>query len=98
MPEPATLTVVLPNEMLDAATRRARELQFHDLGFYVRWLVAKDALPESEDANLEVALIHEGLASGPGRVADEAFYRELTEETDRIIRRNIEARAARAAG
>ena len=92
------VSVKLPDDMVEAVRRRARDLQFGDLACYVRWLVAKDALPDSEDANLEVALIKEGFESGPGRVADEAFFQELVQETDRMIERNAAAKAARAAG
>ncbi|MGC4030818.1 MAG: hypothetical protein QM754_03590 [Tepidisphaeraceae bacterium] len=98
MSDDLTATLHLPDDLLEPLRQRMKQLQFRDVRFYVRWLVAREIAPTSEAANLEMALIEEGLNSGPERDYDEAFKRELIERTDRIIEAKAAMKANRAAG
>jgi hypothetical protein len=87
------VTITLPNEIRAEAEAKAKAAGFSSVDAYVAYLVSTDT-PEEEEtfasagppeltprnrAELE-AMIEEGMNSGPGVVADEAFWERFKQK------------------
>ena len=84
------MTINIPDELRDEIERKARTAGFDDVGLYVAALVIEDepippdeldlpGPPEITPRNREELerMLDEGMASGPGVIADELFWARL---------------------
>jgi antitoxin ParD1/3/4 len=79
-----TMNISLPDDMKEFIARETAERGYGTASEYVRDLVRRE-----QDRQKMRALILEGMASGPGPVADDAYFESLRERVRR-------ARAAQA--
>ena len=68
----STMNISLPDELKEFVDRQVEERGYGTSSEYMRELIRKD----QDRAKLRAMLL-EGAASGPGRVADAAYFAEL---------------------